>query len=209
MSARIAETVALSPSSFRKRYRSSYETSSSSSISNPSSMEEAVLVVETPASNPLGLGYEALRRRELAVEEDQVPSTFVVAYAPPTILIQTPPSLEWLLGSLPVSPSSFVVPSSIVKPMATLTATISVDEDQLIERYKFRSLEREQGRATMTFKALWRPVLALEAWAGRVNTRLADMSQDMYDDHRLIHDMLVHQAAMQRELQEMRSRVTL
>ncbi|GKF69371.1 hypothetical protein Tco_0202428, partial [Tanacetum coccineum] len=35
MSARIAETAALSPSSFRKRYRSSYETSSSSSLTLP------------------------------------------------------------------------------------------------------------------------------------------------------------------------------
>ncbi|GJY66733.1 hypothetical protein Tco_0468971 [Tanacetum coccineum] len=45
-----------------------------------------------------------------------------------------------------------------------------------------------------------RPMLALEAWAGRVDTRLADMSRDRYDDHRSIHDMLVQQAAMQREL---------
>ncbi|GKF91627.1 hypothetical protein Tco_0275328 [Tanacetum coccineum] len=52
-----------------------------------------------------------------------------------------------------------------------------------------------------------RPVLALEAWAGRVDTRLADMSRDRYDDHRVIHDMLVQQASMQRELQEMRGRV--
>ncbi|GJX66701.1 hypothetical protein Tco_0301044, partial [Tanacetum coccineum] len=40
--------------------------------------QQAVLVVETAASEPLGLGYGALRRRELAVEEDQVPSTFEV-----------------------------------------------------------------------------------------------------------------------------------
>ncbi|GKG26857.1 hypothetical protein Tco_0402560, partial [Tanacetum coccineum] len=40
-----------------------------------------------------------------------------------------------------------------------------------------------------------------------VDTRLVDMSRDRYDDHRLIHDMLVQQAAMQYELQEMRGRV--
>ncbi|GJV36544.1 hypothetical protein Tco_1409021 [Tanacetum coccineum] len=34
--------------------------------------------METAVSEPLGLGYGALRRRELAVEEDQVPSTFEV-----------------------------------------------------------------------------------------------------------------------------------
>ncbi|GJR28912.1 hypothetical protein Tco_1105144 [Tanacetum coccineum] len=70
------------------------------------------------------------------------------------------------------------------------------------------SLECEKERTAVTFRALWRPVLALEAWAGRVDTRLADMSRDRYDDHRLIHDMLVQQAAMKRELQEMRGRVT-
>ncbi|GKF61829.1 hypothetical protein Tco_0181883 [Tanacetum coccineum] len=53
-----------------------------------------------------------------------------------------------------------------------------------------------------------RPVLAMEAWAGHVDTRIVDMSQAVYDDHRLVHDMLVQQAALQRELQEMRGRVT-
>ncbi|GKD95718.1 hypothetical protein Tco_1379615, partial [Tanacetum coccineum] len=267
MLARIAEAAALSPSSFRKRYRSSYETSSSSKnlleqkrylgtsklildtdsegdefgdedteedeedksldtddekersdekghglgdedhgLDNESQgvedeglglekdeavlegQQQAVLVVKTSVSEPLGIGYGALRRHELAVGEDQ-----------------TPPSPEWSLGCLPVSPSSPVVPSPIASPVATLTATISVDEDQFMEvgaydmrelyirsravrdeifshRYMFRSLEREQDRAIVTFRALWRPVLALEAWAG--------------------------QAAMQRELQEMRGRVT-
>nr|GEX79411.1 hypothetical protein [Tanacetum cinerariifolium] len=53
-----------------------------------------------------------------------------------------------------------------------------------------------------------RPVLALEAWAGHVDTRMADMSRAGYDDHRLVHDMLVQQAALHRKLQEMRGRVT-
>ncbi|GJX44077.1 hypothetical protein Tco_0260753 [Tanacetum coccineum] len=57
-------------------------------------------------------------------------------------------------------------------------------------------------------RALWRPVLTLEAWAGHVDTWLEDTSRDRYDDHRLILDMLVQQAAIQRELQEMRGRVT-
>ncbi|GJZ74142.1 hypothetical protein Tco_0638288 [Tanacetum coccineum] len=57
-----------------------------------------------------------------------------------------------------------------------------VRDEIFSQRYMFRSLEREQERAIVTFGALWRLVLALEAWAGR--------------------------AAMQRELQEMRGRVT-
>ncbi|GKF38124.1 hypothetical protein Tco_0118185, partial [Tanacetum coccineum] len=161
MLARIAEAATLSISSFRKRYRSTYETSSSSSPSLlgqkrykgtselildtdsegdelgeedtkedeedkssdaddereiqglddeghglgdedhglsdeshgledeglgldeeevvPEGQQQAVQVVEAAASEPLGLGYGALRRRELAVEEDQVPSTFKVS----------------------------------------------------------------------------------------------------------------------------------
>nr|GEW52917.1 hypothetical protein [Tanacetum cinerariifolium] len=84
----------------------------------------------------------------------------------------------------------------------------AVKDEIFSQRFRFRSLEREQERATTMFGALWRPVLALEAWAGHVDTRMADLSRAGYDDHRLIHDMLVKQAAMQHELQEMRGRVT-
>ncbi|GKD61519.1 hypothetical protein Tco_1299028 [Tanacetum coccineum] len=77
-----------------------------------------------------------------------------------------------------------------------------------LQRLVGMSLEYEHERTAMTFKALWRPVLALEAWAGHVDTRMTDLSRAGYDDHRLIHDMLVQQAALQRELQEKRDRVT-
>ncbi|GJY99428.1 hypothetical protein Tco_0516858 [Tanacetum coccineum] len=306
MSARIVKASSLSPSSFCKRYRSSYETSSSSSLTfpvrkryrgtselildtnsegdelgdgdikedessdadderervrglegeglglsqeeaAPEGQQQAVLVVNTVMSEPLGLGYGEARHRALESIEEITPSTY-----------ETPPYLEWSSGSLPISPSSPVVPSPIASLVATLNATILVDEDQFIEvgaqlelhgsilhdhtqrldalpptlvayidrdvrelytrsgvvrdeifsqRYRFRSLEREQERTAVTFRALWRLVLTLEAWAGHVDTRLADMSRDRYDDHRLIYDILVQQAAMQRELQEMRGRV--
>nr|GFC86080.1 hypothetical protein [Tanacetum cinerariifolium] len=106
---------------------------------------------------------------------------------------KTPLSPKWSSGSLPISLSSPVVPSHIV--------SLRVVRDEIfLQRYMFRSLEREQERTAMSFRALWRPVLALEAWAGHVDTRLENMSWDRYDDHRMIHDMLVQQAAMQREL---------
>ncbi|GJU48287.1 hypothetical protein Tco_1217842, partial [Tanacetum coccineum] len=72
---------------------------------------QAALVVGITVSAPLGLGYGALRLRELALEEDHV-------YTPP---VQTPPSPEWTSGSLPISPSPFVVPSPISSPMILLT----------------------------------------------------------------------------------------
>ncbi|GJZ25652.1 hypothetical protein Tco_0569905 [Tanacetum coccineum] len=267
-SARIAETTALSPSSFCKRYRSSYETSSSSSLNLPgrkryrgttelildidsegdelgeedteedasldadderekaSSLEEeeadqAVLVVETAVSESLRLGYGALRRHKLAVEEDQPTLvtwvdpeddrvyTDVPAYVPPAAPVQTPPSPEWSLSSLPVSPSSPVVTSPTASPVATPTATIlrlDVLPPTLVENID-RDVRELYARSGVVRDEIFSSVLALEAWARHVDTRLAGTSWDRYDDHRLIHDMLVQQAAMQRELQEMRGRV--
>ncbi|GKB67517.1 hypothetical protein Tco_0928929 [Tanacetum coccineum] len=44
----------------------------------PGGQQQAAPVVGTTVSTPLGLGYRALRRRELALEEDEVYSTFEV-----------------------------------------------------------------------------------------------------------------------------------
>nr|GEY28587.1 hypothetical protein [Tanacetum cinerariifolium] len=110
----------------------------------PEGEQQAVLVVKTAMSESLGLSYGALRRHDFAVEEDRVPNTFevgqsfrvytdVLAYAPPAAPVQTLSFPEWSLGSLLVSPSSSVVPSHIASLVATLTATISIDEDQIIE----------------------------------------------------------------------------
>nr|GEY23649.1 hypothetical protein [Tanacetum cinerariifolium]GEY23832.1 hypothetical protein [Tanacetum cinerariifolium] len=200
----------------------------------PEGQQQAVPVMKTTASEPLGLGYRAVY-------------TDIPAYVPLAAPVQTPPSPEWSLGSLLVSLSSLVVPSPIASPVATLTATISVDEDQFLkvgaqlelhrsilydhtqrldtlpptlfmdidkdvrelftrlgavrdkifsQRYRFTNLEREQERATVTFGSLWRPVLALKAWVGHVDTRIADVSRARYDNHRLIHDILVQQATI-------------
>ncbi|GJV38801.1 hypothetical protein Tco_1417241 [Tanacetum coccineum] len=116
--------------------------------------QQAVLVVQKAASEPLGFGYGALRRHESMPEQqgaervsafrqptldtwvdpkDGRVYTDILAYVPIAAPIQTPPSPKWSLGSLPVSPSSPVVPSHIASLVATPTATISVDEDQFIE----------------------------------------------------------------------------
>ncbi|GKF30196.1 hypothetical protein Tco_0096538 [Tanacetum coccineum] len=101
----------------------------------------AALAADTAVGEPLGLGYWALRHRELAVKEDRVPNTFEVdskdgrvytnipAYVPSIAYVQTPPSPEWSSGSLPISPSSSVASSPIASPVATPTSTIAVDED--------------------------------------------------------------------------------
>ncbi|GJS19487.1 reverse transcriptase domain-containing protein [Tanacetum coccineum] len=313
MSTLIAEAVALSPSSFRKRYRSSYETPSPSASMTllmrkryigtselildtdsegdelgeedteedecsdadddregqglddagrgledegpgmeeeeeeaaPEGQQQAVLVVDTTASEPLGLGYEVARRRALESTEEIAPSTYevgqssrsvpeqegveristfrqptlvtwvdledgrvytnILTYAPPAAPVQTLPSPEWSFGSLPVSPSSPVVPSPIVSSVTIPAATILVDEDQFLEvgaqlelygsilhdhtsRYRFRSLEREQERAAVTFSAIWRLVLVLEAWACQTDAQRAALWHVIYDIQRENHD---------------------
>nr|GEW93997.1 hypothetical protein [Tanacetum cinerariifolium] len=110
--------------------------------------------------------------------EDGMVYIDVPIYPPPALPVQTPPSPEWTSSSLPISPSPSIVPlpvsspmipltvpSSIASPMATLTTTILVDEDQFIEILIGMSLEHEQERTAVTFRALSRPMLALEAWA--------------------------------------------
>nr|GEX88871.1 hypothetical protein [Tanacetum cinerariifolium] len=122
---------------------------------------QAVPVVRTAVSMPLGRGYRALRHQELALEEDHVYSTFeveqgfgfalkperpervlasrqptlttwtdskddmlyidVLAYPPPALSVKTPPLAEWTSGSLPISPSPFIVLLPISSPMIPLT----------------------------------------------------------------------------------------
>ncbi|GJY09737.1 hypothetical protein Tco_0377922, partial [Tanacetum coccineum] len=282
MSARIEEAAALSPSSFRKRYRSFYETPSpSSSLTLPirkryqgtSELVEdtedesldSVLAEDTAMDDPLGLGYGALKRRELVVGEGEMPNpkdgrvyTNIPTYVPPAAPIQTPPSPEWSSGSFPVSPSSPVVPTLVASPVTTPAATIAVDEDEFLgvgahlelhgsilhdhtqrldalppilfegydrdlrdlytrsgaarneifsQRYRFRSLELEQERATVTFSVIWRPVLALEAWAGQTDAQRAALWHTIYDIQRENHDLRMQIAKDRRERLELTDRV--
>ncbi|GKD81114.1 hypothetical protein Tco_1347953 [Tanacetum coccineum] len=173
--ARVTEAASLSLSSFCKRYRSSYETPSSSpSLASsttlpirkryrgtfepifgtktedgelevegtslrseeskdegpgsegeeaaPEQQQQAVLVEDTIADEPLGLGYQAAKRRALELVEDPAPSTF-----------ETPASPEWSSDSLLVSLASLTIPSPVASPVTTPAAIIAVDEDEFIE----------------------------------------------------------------------------
>ncbi|GJY69605.1 hypothetical protein Tco_0472587 [Tanacetum coccineum] len=104
-SSRVTETMALSPSSFRKRYRGTSEPildtktegdeseadgtgseSEESEDNGPGSeseettpedqQQQAVPVEDTAADETLGLGYKAARHRALELAEGPVPSTF-------------------------------------------------------------------------------------------------------------------------------------
>ncbi|GKE63836.1 hypothetical protein Tco_1514203 [Tanacetum coccineum] len=49
----------------------------------------------------------------------------------------------------------------------------AVKEEILSQRYRFRSLKYEQERVAVTFGAIWRPVLTLEAWVGQTDAQRA------------------------------------
>ncbi|GKE82545.1 hypothetical protein Tco_1552545, partial [Tanacetum coccineum] len=99
----------------------------------PEGQQRAAPVVETAVGKPLGLGYGALRRREIALGEGWMPSVFEVdpedgiayidvpAYPPPAPPAQTPPSPEWSSGLFPISPTPSIVPLPISSPMIPLT----------------------------------------------------------------------------------------
>ncbi|GKE70471.1 hypothetical protein Tco_1528543 [Tanacetum coccineum] len=53
------------------------------------------------------------------------------------------------------------------------TRSRAVREETFSQRYRFRSLEYEQERVIVTFRALWRPVLALKSWAGQTDAQRA------------------------------------
>ncbi|GJY72108.1 reverse transcriptase domain-containing protein [Tanacetum coccineum] len=202
LSASVIEALALSDSTFHKRYRSSYETPSpslpllvweryrgtselilntdsewdklgdedtnkdesldadderdglddedhrlddeglglegSKEVVIPKGQQRAALVTNTVVGEPLRLGYEALRRRELVVEEDQIDLedgriyTNIPVYAPTVPPVQTPPSPKWSSGSLSISPSSLVAPSHMGAQLE-LHGSILHDHTQCLE----------------------------------------------------------------------------
>ncbi|GJX40138.1 hypothetical protein Tco_0255128 [Tanacetum coccineum] len=243
MSARIAEEAALSPSSFRKRYRSSYGTPLPSSSltfpiwkryrgtseleedtedecsdsdteregledegpgseeeedAAPKGQQQAVPVVDTAADEPLGLGYGVWRR--LSPLSPAVPTLVASpATTPATIIaldkdefLEVEAQLE-LHGSILYDHTQCLdtLPPALFegydRDLRELYSRSRAVRDEIFsQRYRLRSLEQ-----------------------GHVDAQRAEIWQARYDDHRLIHDLLVHNTMMQRQLQEMRDRITI
>nr|GEV71662.1 hypothetical protein [Tanacetum cinerariifolium] len=198
LSASIAEVAAMSDLAFRKRFRSSYNSSPS-----PNLLDEGPTVEdEDPAAADEGLavGDEGpgmrVESRGLDEEGHRVESDGLGLGEKKEAIHEAPSIIPSPISSPVIS---LTVPSPIALPMATSIATIPVDENPFIEidrdvrelytrsgairdeifsqRYRFRSPEHEQERTAVTFEALWRPVLALEAWAGP--DRFAAISAEM------------------------------
>nr|GEY31844.1 hypothetical protein [Tanacetum cinerariifolium] len=145
--------------------------------------------------------------------EDGIAYINVPAYPPLAPPAQTSPSPKWSSGSLPVSPAPSIVPLPISSPMKPLSVPSSVaspvtedispalfkryDRDiwELFtrsgvvrveifsQRYSFRSLDHEQERVAMTFRAIWRPVLTLESWVGQTDAQRAAVWHAISDTH--------------------------
>ncbi|GJY72701.1 hypothetical protein Tco_0476404 [Tanacetum coccineum] len=143
-SARIAEAVALSPSSLHSdAERKGSEDEGPGLDDKGHSLEDEGPCLEEEEEEERGLPEQDGEKRISTFREPTLVTwvdpkdgkvyTDILTYVPPAVPVQTPPSLEWLSGSLLVSPSSLVVPSPISSLVTTLAATISVDEDQFLE----------------------------------------------------------------------------
>nr|GEV29548.1 hypothetical protein [Tanacetum cinerariifolium] len=156
--------------------------------------------------------------------------TDILVYVPPVASVQTPPlppllsirtpsSPEWPSSSFLVTPLSLVISTPVSSP-ATSSLAASPDtveaEDFMAEsdrdeifskRYRLRSLEREQKRATVTFSALWRSVLALEAWAGQTDAHRVALWHAMSDTQGENHDLRMQLNEERRERLELADRV--
>nr|GEZ25684.1 hypothetical protein [Tanacetum cinerariifolium] len=198
-SARVAEVMALLDSALLKRYRSSYETSSSSSsldlLARKRYRDEGRglddkghgLDGEGRRVESDGLGLEgeevtvpeeperpkrvsALRQPTLTTwinPEDGIAYIDIPTYPPPA---KTPPSPEWSFATIPVDEDQFIE----IGVQLELFRGILQDHTQRLDVMPptlFASIDRDV-RELYT-----RPVLALEAWAGHVDTRMVDMSQ--------------------------------
>nr|GFC15267.1 hypothetical protein [Tanacetum cinerariifolium] len=132
----------------------------------PGGQQQAALVVRTAVTAPLGLGYGALRRRELALEEDYVYNMFKVGQAGSSSRDAGGLIYDHVVRLDELSPALFERYDRDIGEL--FTRSRAVRDEMLSQRYRFRSLEHEHEheRTAMTFGALWRPMMALEAWAG-------------------------------------------
>ncbi|GJW28242.1 hypothetical protein Tco_0045117 [Tanacetum coccineum] len=74
---------------------------------------------------------------------------------------------------------SLTVPSPVALPATTKTEGFLIELGARVEM----SLEYEQDRVVVTFRALWRPLLALESWVGQTDAQRAALWHAISDTH--------------------------
>nr|GEX36593.1 hypothetical protein [Tanacetum cinerariifolium] len=198
----------------------------------PEGQHRAFPVVRTAVSEPLGLGYGALRRQELSFEEDHVYSTFEVgqgfgfALEPERLervsASRQPTLAMWkdskdimvyidVLAYPPLTPPAQTPPSpewSSGLFLISLVPSIipSPISSPMISLTVPSPIASPLATSTATISV--DEDQFIEAWSWRVDTRMTDMSRAGYDDQWLVYDMLLQQTALQQEPQEMEGRVT-
>ncbi|GKA45113.1 hypothetical protein Tco_0737909 [Tanacetum coccineum] len=130
----------------------------------PEGQQRTILTVDTATNKPLSLGYRALRCQHKGAER-------ISTFRHPTLVTWVDPKD----GRVYTNILTYVPP---VVPVQT-PPSLEWSSGSLPEPGP------RAGKGTVTFEALWRPVLALEAWAGYVDAQMAEMSQARYDDHRI------------------------
>ncbi|GKC11297.1 hypothetical protein Tco_1008079 [Tanacetum coccineum] len=202
MSARIAEVANFSPSSFCKRYRSSYETPSSSSLTLPIRMRyrgTSELILDTEfedESSDLDDEGEG--------SEDEGPGLDDEGHG---LEDEGPGLKEEEVEAAHKGQQQAVLVVTWVDPKDGRVYTNILTYPPAAPRYQFRSLEQEQERATMTFSAIWRPILALEAWTGQTDAQKAALWHAIYNIQRENNDLRRQITEERRERLELTNRI--
>nr|GEW08476.1 hypothetical protein [Tanacetum cinerariifolium] len=165
LSARVTKAITLSPSSFRKRYRSFYETTSSLASPAPSSTlpkriryqgifelvkdtkteVEELKIEGTELGSKESEGEEAVPKRQ----QQRASSVEVTIVKRPLGLGYGEARLRVIELAGEIAPSTFKVAS----PTTTPAATIAVDEDEFLESYLIGRGQLE-GRFTLSVSSL-------------------------------------------------------
>ncbi|GJY93083.1 hypothetical protein Tco_0508865, partial [Tanacetum coccineum] len=165
----------------------------------PEGQQQVALVVDAALGEPLGLGFGALRCRELVEREGELPTI------PSPILSP--------VASLAISsPTALAAAAEAESFMIELGAQVEMQRGLIRDhterwRYRLRSLEQGQERAIVTFSTLWRLVLALEVWASQTDAQRAALWHAMYDVRMENHELRLRLVEERRKKIELADRV--
>nr|GEY50336.1 hypothetical protein [Tanacetum cinerariifolium] len=167
LSASIAEVAAMSDSAFRKRGGGGRGELDSNSESKDAKDEGPTVEDEGLAAEDEGSGMR-VESLDLGGDEDvpKAPSTIPPPISSPMISITIPSPVT--------SPAAAEAEGFLTEDIGEFfTRSWAVRDEIFSQRYRLRSLEHEQEKVAVTFGAIWRPVLALESWAGQTDAHRA------------------------------------
>nr|GEW71604.1 hypothetical protein [Tanacetum cinerariifolium] len=189
--------------------------SKSEEVASKDQQQQVILVEDTTEDEPSGLGYRAARRHAIELAEGTMPSTYETRQSSSSTLNQQmvdetptprlPVHTTWEDPEDGTEPLGYLfVPSSsgwstkplseapvIPSPVASLVLTVAIEDDDFLEIRAHLKLYR----TPTIFK-------------GNSDGKRVAMWHARYKDQRKIHELRMHHAGDQRELQELREYVT-